>query len=73
MSQLSEILPKDYGYVVLAVAGGTLVNADHFRAVAKARKEFRIKVNMDTTITFIICVLLVGFDFRYIISFHSGL
>lgn len=44
MAQLSEILPKSYGYVVLAVAGGSMVNVGHFFAVARARKEFRVKV-----------------------------
>ena len=44
MVQLTDVLPKNYGYVALAVAGGSLVNVYHISMVAKARKEFGVKV-----------------------------
>ncbi|XP_067937645.1 glutathione S-transferase 3, mitochondrial-like [Watersipora subatra] len=40
---LREILPQDYGYVVLAVAGGSLMNLRHIFLVVKAREKYGIK------------------------------
>jgi len=46
MSSLAQVLPERYGYVVLAVAGGSLVNIYHIVQVAKARKQYSVKVSV---------------------------
>jgi len=39
---IKDVMPDKYGYVVLAVAGGSLVNIYHIIQVAKARKQYGV-------------------------------
>ncbi|XP_067937540.1 glutathione S-transferase 3, mitochondrial-like isoform X2 [Watersipora subatra] len=41
--KIQDLLPKDYGYVVLAVVGGTWLNVRHVFRVVKARKDYGIQ------------------------------
>ncbi|XP_067937665.1 glutathione S-transferase 3, mitochondrial-like [Watersipora subatra] len=41
--KVQDLLPKDYGYVVLAVAGGSFLNARLAFRVTKARKDYGIQ------------------------------
>lgn len=40
---LKDVLPANYGSVILAVAGGSIVNIYHITQVAAARKKFGVK------------------------------
>lgn len=45
MSSILDLLPSSYGYVILAAAGGTLVNFYLSASVMKARKIHKVKVS----------------------------
>ncbi len=44
-SKLLEVLPEDYGYVILVAIGTNLFNMYLARNVMKARKEFGVEVS----------------------------
>ena len=46
MATIQDVMPTNYGYVVLAVAGGSLVNIYHIVQVAKARKQYGVMVSI---------------------------
>ena len=46
MATIQDVMPTNYGYVVLAVAGGSLVNIYHIVQVAKARKQYGVMVSV---------------------------
>lgn len=46
---IKDVMPDKYGYVVLAVAGGSLVNIYHIIQVAKARKQYGVMVRLSPT------------------------
>ncbi len=48
-SKLLEVLPEDYGYVILVAIGTNLFNMYLARNVMKARKEFGVEVGLITS------------------------
>ena len=46
MATIQDVMPTNYGYVVLAVAGGSLVNIYHIVQVAKARNQYGVMVSI---------------------------
>lgn len=43
---IKEVMPENYGYVVLVVAGGSLVNFWHFKQLHAARTQYDVKVSV---------------------------
>ena len=76
MATIQDEMPTNYGYVVLAVAGGSLVNIYLIVQVAKARKQYGVMVSIiDKEITNGIVILYRSccrVDIMYTVSLHCA-
>ena len=74
MATIQDVMPTNYGYVVLAVAGGSLVNIYHIVQVAKARKQYGVMVSIIhkeiTNSTVILYSSCCRVDIMYTASLH---